>query len=113
MNAKLQLQNFEMVAGDTKPIGILVVDQDEQAVPLTGGTAQLAFARRPGGVALFTKEGVFPASPINRVNFVVDPGDTAMLFGSYYWESQFIDATGRRSTVARGFVSVLRQSIIN
>lgn len=100
-----------MHSGNTKNVTVDVLDQDSATVDVTGGSASMVFAARRGGAPLFTKVGTLPGSPINRLQFTIDPADTEALEGAYHWEAEFIDTSGRVSTVAYGTATVIANSV--
>ncbi len=108
---ELPISNFTMHSGNRKNITVDVLDENDQPVDLTDGTAQLAFARTRGGTALFTKTGVLAGDPNNRVTFTIDPADTEALAGAYAWEAEYTDLGGRPSTVAYGTATVIANTL--
>lgn len=99
-------QNFEMFSGNTKPVTIDVLDQDGNAVDLTGGSATLTVSPSSTSAQTFQQAATLPGTPNNRLQFTIEPADTEALQGVHYWEAEFTDVSGRVSTVAFGAVNI-------
>ena len=108
---RLVPQNFEMFAGNTKPVIIDVVDHNGNPVDLTGATGDFVLSETEGSPALVTRSGTFPGTPNNRIEFTLLPADTSARGSrSLRWEATITDTGGRVTTVAYGFVQVIARA---
>lgn len=106
MQTTIPDSNFEMFSGNTKPVRVDVLNQDGAAVDMTGASATLTVSAKPRSVALFTKAGSVSGTPINRIEFTIAPADTEALAGTYYFEVEVTDLSGRVSTVCVGYITI-------
>jgi hypothetical protein len=111
---KLPIQRETMHSGDDKLIQLTVRDQDAVVIDITGATMSFVLSEDPGDVALFeltVGSGITLIDPTNgRADIRIADTDTAALAGLYYFEVTLTDATALVSTVAYGYINVLRNS---
>lgn len=102
--------NFEMFSGNTRVLKVSVLDQDEAVVDITGASAEYIFAKRAGHNAIFSKtvgSGIVVTDAIaGLLEVTILPADTEALAGAYHHELEIQDASGRRTTVLFGTVTV-------
>ncbi len=105
---KVVEQNFEMFSGDSKLLNVTVLDQDGTVVDLTGASASMTISETSKSAALVTKAGSIDVPLQGQLSFDLAPADTDDLAGVYYYEMQVTDVSGRKSTVAFGYVTIRR-----
>lgn len=107
---KLIDQNFEMHSGDTKDILVSVLDELDAVVNITGATAVFILSNNPYSAAIVTKSSgsgiVITDGPAGILTVSLDPADTAALAGSFYYEVELTDASGRVSTIVVGQINI-------
>jgi hypothetical protein len=106
------------VAGPTSGVFFAANDQSWQftvtrdgvAVDITGMTLRFAMARRPGVTPALTSEGGTPTVTCSAVTAasgiwkaVASAANTAQLRGTYQYQAQVQDGTGKKSNVLYGY----------
>ena len=104
------MAKFRMTAGDSKVLEVTVVDTENAAVDITGTTIrwQLARLATDADAAHLQERGIRHRDhrrACGRFDVTLDPGDTADLDGSYYYEAE-IDDDGVISTVLSGRATI-------
>lgn len=104
------MSKFRMTAGDTKVLEVEVLDDDGDAVDITGTSIRFEMARfATDAAALVTKtsgDGIeIIDGPAGRFDVTLDPEDTATFDGSYYFEAEVEDGASI-STVLRGRATI-------
>lgn len=105
------IQNFQMVAGDTKYLVVTVRDADGVAVDLTGAGIKWQCARSFGKASVLSKatggSGIAITSASGGIFTVtLSPSDTESMGGNYYHEAQVTASDGTISTVMFGTMKV-------
>lgn len=106
------MQSFPAMSGDQLVLPITVVDNDDAAVDLTGGSGRFAMARGPGKTPVIDSA----ASPATATVVLTTPGsglltvtitdeNTEALIGDYYYEVKFTDSGGNEGVTTRGWIS--------
>jgi hypothetical protein len=111
-------QDIEFFSGDTVKIKVTITDADNANDPknLTGAQSIIwALAKAQGKAPLVTKTvggGITVTDAPNGVcEVLLSVGDTPNFKGSFYHEMQVVDATGNKSTVLYGAVTISADSI--
>lgn len=103
--------NFDMFSGNTKVIKVVVRDQDDAIVDLSGATATFVLMRAPGQSAIISKtvgSGIVITDAVNGLlEITIDPADTEPLRGAHSHELEITDAGGRKSTVLFGTITIM------
>ncbi len=120
---RFEPQNFEMFSGDSEILRFTVTDDSGMAQSLASiVSARFALAASSRSPTLATKSlgsGITVTDAANGlVEVELDPSDTADISGGrrsadrpgreYYHELELTDSSGNVSTVAYGWVTVLR-----
>lgn len=109
-------QNFDMFQGDDKILRVTVLDDDDNAVDITGATIAWGVYRRTPETVILTKttsSGISltaPGSGIFEINLI--RGNTLNLRGIYNHEAEMIDLNNNHSTILTGIVEIYK-SLIN
>lgn len=109
-------QNFEMYQGDDKILRVTVLDDDDNAVDITGTTIAWGIYRRTQGNIVLNKNtssGISltaPGSGIFEINLI--RANTLSLQGRYLHEAEMTDLNGNHSTLFTGTV-LIHKSLIN
>ena len=105
--------SFQMHSGDSRVLELTVYGADGVTpVNVTAATATFALSARasgqlaPVGAILASKAGTVVDGPNGRLDFNLEPADTAALAGVYYYEIQMV-LGGATSTVAFGTAAIL------
>ncbi len=105
--------SFELISGTELVMNITVRDDDSAVVDLTGGSVRFAAARsRTSTIVLDSNASPQTATATitdaanGVIQVVVTDTITEDLSGDYYFECKFTDASGRETTVTRGWISV-------
>lgn len=102
--------NFEMYAGDSKTLQILVLDEAALPADITGASIRWQLAQKLAGPALVSKatgSGItIVDGPGGRFDVALDPPDTEALKGCYYHEAEATNAGGVVSTVITGSAEI-------
>lgn len=113
-------QDFTMVEGDHKTPRFAITDNAGSPNTITGATPiSWVLAATPGGTALVTKTLALGQIAIvdkdgtdDAIEVTLLPVDTQGLGeGNYHHEAQVTDASGNVSTIARGTVTILRDTV--
>ena len=104
------MAKFRMTAGDSKVLEVTVVDTENEAVDITGTTIRWQLARLATDAEPLISKSVgsgieITDGPAGRFDVTLDPGDTADLDGSYYYEAE-VDDGGVISTVLSGRATI-------
>ncbi len=109
---------LSMQQGDSLVVAIALVDSDDVAITLAGGTLRFGMAHSPNaGASLITKSSpasgiVIDDAPNGLATLTVLPADTASLpSGRYYYELQFDDAASQKTTFQYGRLDIRPQLI--
>jgi hypothetical protein len=106
-------QNFEMFAGDTKPIVVNVID--ENGVPLDLSGSIIKWGLRRGEFS--TENLVLKSTPeieidADKITIKLLPEDTKLLSGSnFFHECECTDQLGDVSTLFTGKVKILFSAV--
>ena len=102
--------NFEMYSGNTRLLKVSVLDQDDAIVDLSGASATFVLMKRPGQVAMITKTvgaGITITNAVGgEMEVLLVPADTEPLRGAFAYEVEVTDASGRKTTVLFGTVTI-------
>ena len=103
--------DFYMTAGDTKTIGINVIEKDDgSATNITGATIAWKVAQSQRGTVLISKSTADDISITSGTGgtftITLEAADTASLRGDYYHECQITFASGEIATVLKGKMSI-------
>lgn len=110
----VSMNSFAVVSGTHIVLQFSVVDDDGNAVSLSGGSGRFAMARKASSSSTLAVDTA--ASPQTATLTVTDAGNgllevaitdevTDTLSGDYYYELQWTDSTGRSMPTARGYIS--------
>lgn len=98
--------NFEMFAGDSKVLQVLVLDEAGLPADITGATVRWQLAQKLAGPPLISKatgSGITVVDgPGGRFDVLLDPPDTEGLLGCYYHEAEAVNTGDITSTVLTG-----------
>jgi hypothetical protein len=105
--------NKDMVSGRTKVMPFSAVDNDGDAVTVTGGSATYKIADTPYSTALVTKTSAAGDITLagSTVTVTLEPADTEDLDGIYYHELEVIDGGANEYTGFSGAIVVRRNLI--
>lgn len=107
-------QNFAMVSGDDKTLSVSCVDNNGDAVTVTGGSASYEIATSvhasTPSISKTSTAGEITLSG-STITITLEPDDTADLDGEYYHELQVTDASGNVYTGFSGTV-IIRKDLI-
>ena len=105
-------QSFAVMSGDQVQLNFTVLDNDDAAVNLTGGSGRFAMARTPSDTPDIDSDASPQTAVITvtqqstgQVNVVITDENTEALTGDYYWEFKWTDQNGREAVVARGVMT--------
>lgn len=112
MAERQDAQSFKLNSGDNVQLEFTVVDNDEVAVNLTGGSGRFAMARNVGE-ALAVDSDASPATATisivdavnGLVNVLIDDDVTDPLEGDYYYEFKWTDSSGNEAIIALGYIT--------
>lgn len=106
----VMIQNFNMVAGDTKTLVVYVKDADGDPVNISGATIKWQAARSHGKASVITKStssGITISDGPNGIfSVTLNPSDTESLSGTYAHEAQVTASDSTISTVLQGTMKV-------
>lgn len=107
----LELQNFDLYAGDTKYINVDIVGEDGAPLSLTGCSFLWVAKKNVKGKNIIQKtlgNGIEIADVIHgKIRIRLDSYDTQKLSNDYYHEVELTDNEGNVSTVSSGTMSVV------
>lgn len=102
--------NFEMFSGNTRVLKVTVLDQDEAIVDLSGAAATFVVMRAHGQPAIITKtvgSGIVITDAVNGLlEITLLEADTEPLRGVHRHELEITDASGRKTTVLFGNITI-------
>ena len=103
--------DFFMTAGDTKTIGVSVIEKDDgSATDITGATIAWKVAQSQRGTVLISKSTADDISITSGTGgtftISLSASDTASLRGDYYHEIQITFASAEVATVLKGKMTV-------
>ncbi len=116
MSDNIVPQSFPVQSGDTLQLPITVTDRNDQGVDLTGASAVFKMARNPSAQPVIDSSAS-PATATCEVTDVGPPGvvtvtitdeNTEPLVGDYYYECKVTDSFGNESTIARGWITMVK-----
>ncbi len=112
---KLTPQDFEVVSGNDKELNVLVLDQDDLPIDLTGSTIVWAYSRKRSNkfrIQTYTSPTnitiILPQTGTNKGKLRIDMQavDTEPLIDDYYHEARMV-AAGKTTTIMYGTMTVL------
>lgn len=100
-----------MTAGDTKTLGISVIEKDDgSATTITGATINWKVSRSPRQTAVISKSTADDISITSgtggTLTISLSASDTSSLLGDFYHELQITFASGEVATVLRGKMTI-------
>lgn len=114
---KLTPQNFEVVSGNDKVINVTVLDEDGNAVDLSGSTIVWAVAiseKSKSTIFSYTSPTNITITDASAGKFRIDLEDTdtealsiARIKMDYYHEARVVSSGGKKTTVMVGTMTVL------
>ena len=118
MSAVPAEQSVKLISGTDTDLEFTVTDSDGSAVDLTGGSGRFAAARRVTDAKVIDT-GASPTvgsitivnASTGRVNVTLSDTETDSLEGSYLFEFQWTNASGRESVIARGTLTFIRNML--
>lgn len=112
------IQNFSMIAGDTRTLVVTVKDPDGDAVSITSATIKWHAARTSSRTAAITKttggSGIAITDGAGGIFTVtLDADDTEDLVGNFMHEAEITFADSSISTVLQGTMKINPRLIAN
>lgn len=110
-------QNFEIYSGDSKNIIIIVTDDNENIIDLSGSTIKWALKKTVNSIEnniyKDTSNGGIEITDALNGEFTVklNPSDTEGLIGRFYHEAEVTDAIGSVSTILFGIATIKRSGV--
>ncbi len=118
---KLIPQNFEIVSGNDKTINVTVLNENAVAVGITGATIVWAVAidaKSKSRIFFYTSPAnitiILPQTGLNKGKFRIDVQDTdteplsiGRIRTDYHHEARMVSASGVKTTVMTGTMTVL------
>lgn len=102
------LEEFTMIAGNSKEIVFNVYNSASSLVDLSGATITWFLSRIGDSNAIVTKSGVFSGSPIGQFTVNLTPSDTVTLQGKYVHQYRLVDSSGSTFRPSQGIINLSR-----
>lgn len=106
--------NAKLVAGNSRSITLTVLDEDGDALDLTGGSVvyviKTAVDAATDALRLTSAAGDITISS-NTATITISAGDTDGLAGWYYHQAQIVLADTREFTAFRGSVEIQKSAV--